>query len=237
MHRRVNNIDLDRLHVIAGDRVLDLGCARGEQTIQLAQAGLRVVGADIRSEMVEALRTQAASSGLPVEAWTLDVQQGLPQPGTFDAVVCTEVLEHVPDYRTAMVEIVRALRPGGRACIAVPTARSEIVFHRLSTTYVEDSTHVNVFTRSLLLTELARAGLQVESTEGHNFEWAALWLMHAPAGTRFDHTGRTTDNQHLNRRYWRVRNAIARLGLGAPVLRLGNRLFPKSLYVYAMKPG
>src|SRR5207302_451587 len=32
---------------------------------------------------------------------------------TFDGVVCTEVLEHVPDYRRAMSEVVRALKPGG----------------------------------------------------------------------------------------------------------------------------
>jgi cyclopropane fatty-acyl-phospholipid synthase-like methyltransferase len=233
----VNHIDLDRLRVRPGDRVLDLGCARGEQTIQLAHAGLSMVGADVRPEMLDELRAQAAADGVTVQAWTLDVAKGLPEPGTFDAVVCTEVLEHVPDYRTAMAEIVRALKPGGRACIAVPTARSELVFHRLSQTYVQDTTHVNVFTRSLLLTELERAGLRVECTEGKNFEWAALWLMHAPAGTRADHTGRTTDNQHLNRRYWRIRHMLTRLRLEGPVLRIGNRVFPKSRYVYAVRAG
>ncbi len=39
---------------------------------------------------------------------------------TFDYVLCIEVLEHIADYKTAMAEICRVLKPGGKAIIATP---------------------------------------------------------------------------------------------------------------------
>lgn len=45
----------------------------------------------------------------------------IPYPeGSFDIVVCSHVLEHVPDDRTAMAEVFRALRPGGAAYFMQP---------------------------------------------------------------------------------------------------------------------
>jgi SAM-dependent methyltransferase len=45
--------------------------------------------------------------------------------GTFDAILCNHVLEHVPDDRRAMAELRRVLRPGGWAMLLVPTIRNE----------------------------------------------------------------------------------------------------------------
>lgn len=42
------------------------------------------------------------------------------QEGTFDAVLCNHVLEHVPDDRRAMAEIFRVLKPGGLAILQTP---------------------------------------------------------------------------------------------------------------------
>jgi SAM-dependent methyltransferase len=231
---RINSVDLDMLNVAAGDRVLDLGCGRGEHTIALAQAGLTAVGADADPALLEILRVSAAKAGVSCGTWLQDLQAGLPEPGTFDAVICLEVLEHVPNYRVAMAEIVRALRPGGRACIAVPTALTELILHSMHPFYVHDSTHVNVFTKSLLTTELERAGLRILHSEGRIFEWAMFWLLlHGPAHSRFDHTGTPTENEHLTRRFRRVQHWLMRLRLYGPIERRGNRILPKSLYVYA----
>jgi cyclopropane fatty-acyl-phospholipid synthase-like methyltransferase len=232
----IDNIDTDHLGLRPGDRVLDLGCARGEHSLALARAGFRVVGADVDEALLAMLRSAADREQLPVETWVQDVQAGLPEPGSFDAVVCTEVLEHVPDYRRGIAEIARALKPGGRACISVPTGLTEMIFHRLHPYYVHDSTHVNVFTRSLLLSELERAGLRVLRFEGKGSEWTAFWLLHGPAHSRFDHTGTPVENDHLTRRYWRARRWLMRFRLDQPLWRLGNRVLPKSVYVYAERP-
>jgi SAM-dependent methyltransferase len=50
----------------------------------------------------------------------MDVTRLSFRDGRFDLVICSHVLEHVPDDRAAMAEIARVLRPNGRAVIAVP---------------------------------------------------------------------------------------------------------------------
>lgn len=235
---RLNQINLDYLRLPSGARVLDLGCARGEQTILLAEHGFDMVGADNDPALLEALRAEAARRGLPVAAWRLDLRSdSVPEAGTFDAVVCTEVLEHVPDYRHAMGELVAALKPGGRTCIAVPTAATELIYQRLHPRYVELSTHVNVFSRPLLLAELERAGLVIEHVERRNFEWTLFWLAHCAARSRFDYTGRSLEHEWITALYHRFRGALRRIRLDAVLMGVGNRVLPKSLYVYARRPG
>jgi SAM-dependent methyltransferase len=53
----------------------------------------------------------------------MDVQDIPADDGSFDAVICNHVLEHVPDDRRAMREIRRVLKPGGWAIIGVPLQR------------------------------------------------------------------------------------------------------------------
>lgn len=56
----------------------------------------------------------------PLADIKLDVQEMPFDDNTFDAVICNHVLEHVPDDRKAMREILRVLKPGGFAILQVP---------------------------------------------------------------------------------------------------------------------
>ncbi len=234
---RVINIDLDRLGVGRGSSVVDYGCGRGGNAVALALEGLRVTGADVRSEVLEDLRHAAAEAGVAVEPLLLGGSEGtLPSEG-FDAAVCTEVLEHVPDHRAVLEDLASALRPGGRLCLSVPTASTEIMFHRLLPTYVEDSTHVQVLTRSILEHHLRAAGFEVEHVEGRNFEWTVFWVLHAAARTRFDHTGTPIEHHGVTRAFWRVIRVLMHARLYRPLVAIGNRVAPKSLYLYCVKRG
>ncbi len=52
----------------------------------------------------------------------------IPHPeGSFDVIICNHVLEHVPDDRRAMREMLRVLRPGGWAMLQVPFDRARAV--------------------------------------------------------------------------------------------------------------
>lgn len=95
-------------------RVLENGCGVGMYVEKLAQAGGAVFGLEYDFERArEAARRSPGIVNAAGEA--------LPYPdSTFDLILSHEVLEHVADDRLAVREMIRVLKPGGRAVIFVP---------------------------------------------------------------------------------------------------------------------
>ena len=107
----------------AGAVVLDLGCGPGVLSVLLARrAQPRLVAAfDLDAAMVKRARRRA--KGLPVAPLVADATH-MPYAGAqFDAVFVVGVLHHVPDWRAALPEVARVLKPGGRFCFAEPSRR------------------------------------------------------------------------------------------------------------------
>ena len=97
-------------------RVLDDGCAFGFLTRRLARRFPEVAGVDLDPGHVE--RARRAVPGADIRHGRADA---LPWPDAhFDAAVCLDVLEHVPDPAAAVAELARVLRPGGVAVVSVP---------------------------------------------------------------------------------------------------------------------
>jgi len=67
------------------------------------------------------LKYTTADLESPLADVRLDIQDMPFERESFDVVICNHVLEHVPDDRQAMREILRVLRPGGFAILQVPT--------------------------------------------------------------------------------------------------------------------
>ena len=119
---RVRERTLDIAGVVPGEQVLDVGCGTG--TLALAarrRVGARgtVHGVDAAAEMIARARAKSARRALPV---TFDVAaaQALPfADSTFDVVLCTLALHHLPeDARAgALAEMRRVLKAAGRAVI------------------------------------------------------------------------------------------------------------------------
>ncbi|MFF3226958.1 SAM-dependent methyltransferase [Nocardia suismassiliense] len=119
--RRMTELMIEKVAVEAGERVLDVGCGRGQPAVQLAEAtGAEVLGIDISPRHVRLASefAQARSKDDQVRFEVADVTE-LPYPAaSFDGAWMLESFFHMPDQSEVLRQIARVLRPGGKLVIA-----------------------------------------------------------------------------------------------------------------------
>lgn len=97
-------------------RILDVGCGGGILSEALAKSGARVTGLDLSEASLQTARKHAQSQGLGIDYRYESVQDvAEKEAGTFDAITCMEMLEHVPEPGNVVAACARALKPGGHA--------------------------------------------------------------------------------------------------------------------------
>jgi ubiquinone/menaquinone biosynthesis C-methylase UbiE len=113
-----------------GDQVLDVGCGTGTLAIdvqrRVGSAG-RVVGIDPGTEQIARARAKAARHHVPIEFQIGVIEQLAFPDQTFDVVLSTLMMHHLPASLKAqgLAEIARVLKPGGRLIIADFTRKQE----------------------------------------------------------------------------------------------------------------
>src|ERR1700712_843623 len=149
--------------------VLDLGCGEGRHAFEAYRRGASVVAVDWGQSEVETTKrwlgaiAEAAGAGRGGAGTVagLGVVRGdllhLPVPdASVDRVMASEVLEHIPDDVTAMAEIFRVLKPGGRMVMTVPRYGPERICWALSDEYhANEGGHIRIYTASVLRSRLA----------------------------------------------------------------------------------
>jgi SAM-dependent methyltransferase len=231
----------ERLGLHDGDTVLDLGCGFGRHAFEAARRGARVVALDAGRDEVEGVvatfvamaqageLTNVATRAAAVQGDALHLPFG---DATFDCVIASEVLEHIPNDVAAMSELARVLRPGGVMAVTVPRGVPEAVNWALSDAYHEvPGGHVRVYRRRVLEGRLRSVGLHVA---GHHFAHG----LHSPYWWLKCLVGTTNDTNPLVLAYHRllVWDIVAAPRLTRTLERWTSPLFGKSLVVYLTKP-
>ncbi|WP_435003898.1 bifunctional 2-polyprenyl-6-hydroxyphenol methylase/3-demethylubiquinol 3-O-methyltransferase UbiG [Xanthomonas arboricola] len=100
---------------LAGARMLDVGCGGGLLSESMARLGAQVTAIDLAPELVKVARLHSLESGVQVDYRVQSVEDlAAEQPGSFDAVTCMEMLEHVPDPTAIIRACASLLKPGGK---------------------------------------------------------------------------------------------------------------------------
>ncbi len=175
-----DRVDRDRLgllavHVHAGERVLQVDGGPGWLAEMMQARGASVVMTDLSAVAVE----RARARGVEARQWEIDAGPLPFDSGAFDVVVSDSQLEHRFDPDTALDEMVRVLRPGGRLILLLPnTAHWRVRWWLLRGRFPylpntpTDWLHLRFFTVSDTKAQLAARGLRVEHLDGS----ASLWV-------------------------------------------------------------
>lgn len=104
-----------------GGLALDVGCGTGRVSFALAERGYEVIGVDIEKRVIDIAKRLAKGRTRSPRFHIVDFcNTALVQPEYYDLVVCSEVLEHIENYRSMIENIYATLKPGGRVIITVP---------------------------------------------------------------------------------------------------------------------
>jgi 2-polyprenyl-6-hydroxyphenyl methylase/3-demethylubiquinone-9 3-methyltransferase len=101
------------LRPLSGLAVLDVGCGGGLISEPLARLGAVVTGIEPAEDNISAARTHAAAQGLAIDYRALSAEDLAASGARYDAVVCLEVVEHLPDVASFIGTLHALVRPGG----------------------------------------------------------------------------------------------------------------------------
>lgn len=184
--------------------VADVGCGTGFMSVLMARRGWAVTAVDANPVSLAAFSDAAAEWNIRVHR--ADLFRFRMEPA--DALVCQEVLEHIPDDRSALRKMSAFLKPGGRAVFCVP--------------YRE-----NLDAKTVRCPECGAAAHR--SGHLHRYDEAGFAERVDAAGFRVLRTERIVNKRAVK---WLVSAGLPATGAALAFDRLMNRLFPaKAAYL------
>jgi 2-polyprenyl-3-methyl-5-hydroxy-6-metoxy-1,4-benzoquinol methylase len=164
-----------------GLRVLDLGCGGGHNGAMLKKAGAReVVGVELDAKAAAQARKRL-DRVCECDLAHLDPTELGDAP--FDAILASDVLEHLSDAEGVLALAVTRLRPGGAVVLSLPNVANVFVMAQLLTKSwprrragIFDRTHVRWFGKRDMVRLLESAGLDVLRVEPYFTRYPAIRL-------------------------------------------------------------
>ncbi len=175
---------VENLSIESGDKVLDAGCGDGYYLFLLANFSNKVT---LTGTDYDALGLKSAKLKLKIKKIKLiqgDLTKKLPfKSNSFNKIVLSEVLEHLPNDIKGLNEIFRILKPGGTLCLSVPNANYPFLWdpinwllERLLGKHIKSgffagiwNQHQRLYTNSKLVNALSRAGFKILEVKALTF--------------------------------------------------------------------
>jgi SAM-dependent methyltransferase len=236
----VITVDFRKTAIAPDVSVLDVGCGSGRHLGAACRyPSITVVGADLcfadlvsAAERLQYHEQIGANDG---GRWHLAAADSrwLPfRDRSFDLVICSEVLEHIEDHRTAVTELVRVLKNGGELVVSVPRYWPERICWYLSKAYRQaEGGHVRIYRKHRLIEFLQQSGVRPQGAHYSHSLHTPYWWLKCLLGPEKE----AACPVKLYRRFltWDIMQQPA---LTRFAERLLNPLLGKSLVVYFKKP-
>ncbi|MDM8517320.1 methyltransferase domain-containing protein [Desulfobacterales bacterium HSG16] len=190
-------VDFNRIDMKSGQsgqpfRVLDIGCGSGRHTCEAARfANVFAVGADIDIKDLQTAKDRRTSLQQADEyrgRWEIAATDVTCLPfsdGFFDLVICSEVLEHIPDQHKAAAEIARVVKPGQNLVVSVPTYLPEKICWTLSKDYHnEPGGHIRIYRKKEIAQLIERQGFALGGTHYAHSLHAPYWWLKCLVGVK-----------------------------------------------------
>ncbi|BFV59533.1 class I SAM-dependent methyltransferase [Kitasatospora sp. CMC57] len=236
-------VDFSRFPLAPGDRVLDLGCGGGRHAFEAYRRGANVVALDRNGEEIAEVRrwfaameqageAPAGASAVAMEGDALNLPF---DDDTFDKIIISEVMEHIPDDKGVLAEMVRVLKPGGLLAVTVPRYLPEKICWALSDEYHEvEGGHIRIYKGDELVERVREAGLEPYGEHHAHALHSPFWWIKCAVGVNNDKALPVRAYHQLL--VWDI--------VGTPVIskitkaaeKALNPVLGKSFVVYASKP-
>lgn len=234
----MQTVDFKHFPLQAGDTVLDLGCGEGRHVISAyVEQNVTAIGVDLSVADLVTTREKFAAFNEPDNAqksFGLSCANALQLPfadASFDKVICSEVLEHIPDYAGALAEVLRVLKPGGLFCASVPRTWPEKICWYFSAAYHQvEGGHLRIFEANALNAEIEALGFKAFHRHWAHALHSPFWWMKCIAWDN-------QDNNWLIKQYHRflVWDLMDRPLFTRLLERLLNPIMGKSVVMYFRK--
>jgi len=232
-------VDFSKLELKPGFKVLDAGCGGGRHLSEAYRArGVSVVGIDLnRDDALKAhnttkiMRHEGEHGGGASLVMVSDVTRLPFKDASFDLVICSEVLEHIPDHRQAIAEVIRVLKPGRSLVVSVPRYLPERICWALSEDYHnEEGGHIRIYRTGELIGLLEKAGTTCVDTGRAHALHSPYWWIKCMVGHK-------NDSSLPVRLYHRflVWDIVKKPLLTRTLDKLLNPLIAKSVVLYCRK--
>jgi SAM-dependent methyltransferase len=221
---------------------LDLGAGDGRHTVEASRWPCHVVAVEIDPALLRLARAYVPPEDSPGAGghatrgradFILADAEHLPfKDGAFDRVLCTEVLEHIPDDKAGIRELFRVAKPGSQVAVSVPRAWPERVNWTLSWEYWHTpGGHVRIYRPGEMAGYLKAQGFDVRFTRyRHSFQ-AFYWFLRCTFG-------KDNERSLVPHTVWRFINWYhnTRPSLLERIEAVANLVAGKDMIIYTYKP-